>query len=162
MITRLFDKTFVRVNPEGHWLRVNKKLCRIVGYSEPELFKLTFQEITHPDDLVAGLAQAERVCNGSLEAYSMEKPYIRKDGSVVWVNLTVSGVRESGGKFRHFISVVGDISAAALAKGADFCFCNYFPTRLTAGISTLRMQPSNNRSRRGAARTVSLSSSALS
>jgi PAS domain S-box-containing protein len=106
------------VSPEGQWLRVNKKLCEIVGYSEQELLSLTFQDVTHPDDLAADLAQTEKVRNGTLNKYSMEKRYIRKDRSHVWINLTVSGVRDTSGKLQHFISVVEDISARKSAERA--------------------------------------------
>lgn len=98
------------VSPEGRWLRVNRKLCEIVGYSEAELLRLTFQDITHPDDLATDLAQTEKVRSGKLDTYSLEKRYIRKDGSLVWITLTVSGVHDASGKFDHFISVIEDIS----------------------------------------------------
>ena len=74
-------------SPDGRWLRVNDKLCKIVGYSEDELLKLRFQDITHPDDLAADLAQAEKMRTGLSDTYSTEKRYIRKDGSVVWVSV---------------------------------------------------------------------------
>lgn len=98
------------VSPEGRWLRVNKKLCDIVGYSEEELLKLTFQEITHPDDLAADLALTAKVVSGELPSFSMEKRYIRKDKSIVWVNLNVSTARDINGKMKHFISLVEDIT----------------------------------------------------
>ncbi|MGC2246577.1 MAG: PAS domain S-box protein [Terriglobales bacterium] len=97
------------VKPDGRWLRVNKKLCEIVGYTESELMQLTFQEITHPEDLPADLAQTEKLLNGSLDMFAMKKRYLRKDGSLVWVNLTVSLARDADGKVKHFISVVEDI-----------------------------------------------------
>ncbi len=99
------------VAPDGHWLRVNQKLCEIVGYSEEELLKLTFQEMTHPDDLPADLALTEKILNGELDTFSMGKRYIRKDGSTVWVKLTVAAVRHADRKLKHFVSVVEDISA---------------------------------------------------
>jgi PAS domain S-box-containing protein len=97
------------VKPDGRWLRVNKKLCEIVGYSEAELMQLTFQEITHPEDLPADLAETEKLLNGSLDMFAMKKRYIRKDGSPVWVNVTASVARDAGGKVKHFITVVEDI-----------------------------------------------------
>lgn len=97
------------VAPDGKWLRVNQRLCEIVGYSEAELLKMTFQEITHPDNLAADLEQAEKIRTGELQAYSMEKRYVRKDGSLVWGHLTVSGARDKEGKLKYFISVVEDI-----------------------------------------------------
>ncbi|MGC1650901.1 MAG: PAS domain S-box protein, partial [Candidatus Sulfotelmatobacter sp.] len=88
----------------------NKTLCDILGYNEAELRDLTFQEITHPDDLPADLIETEKLRNGTLATFSMEKRYVRKDGSDVWVNLTVSGVRDASGKFDYFILVIEDIS----------------------------------------------------
>ncbi len=98
------------VAPSGRWLRVNRKLCDIVGYTESELLNTTFQEMTHPDDLPADLAETEKLIQGTLDTFSMEKRYIRKDKSLVWVNLTVSCARDADGKLKHFISVVEDIS----------------------------------------------------
>ncbi len=106
------------VSPEGRWLRVNKKLCEIVGYSESELLKLTFQQITHPDDLLADLAETAKIVSGDLDTFSMEKRYIRKDGSQVWVNLSVAGARDATGKLKHFISVIEDISERREAHDA--------------------------------------------
>ena len=107
------------ISPDGRCLRVNKKLCEIVGYSEPEMLSLTLKDITHPDDLEADLAQREKVRSGTLASYSMEKRCIRKDGSVVWVNLTVAGVRD-GGTLEHFISVIEDITERGKAEEAQF------------------------------------------
>lgn len=107
------------VSPEGRWLRVNKKLCEIVGYSEKELLQLTFQEITHPDDLPADLAETAKLLSGELSSFSMEKRYIRKDKSPVWVNLTVSGPRDRNGKLKHFISVVEEITQRRQAEEAQ-------------------------------------------
>src|SRR5215469_9245135 len=98
------------VSPEGRWLRVNRKLCEIVGYSEEELLQLTFQEITHPDDLAADVAETSKVRNAELQMFSMEKRYVRKDKSHVWVNLTVSGSRDERGRPKHFISLIEDIT----------------------------------------------------
>jgi PAS domain S-box-containing protein len=106
------------VSPEGRWLRVNRKLCDIVGYSEPELLDLTFQQITHPDDLPSDLVQTEKLLNGTLDMFAMEKRYIRKDGSHVWINLTVSCMRDATGKPDHFISVIEDINARKDAENA--------------------------------------------
>ncbi len=78
------------VGIDGRWLRVNQKLCEIVGYTREELLELTFQDITYPDDLEADLALVDRLLAGEIETYSMEKRYICKDGSTVWINLTVS------------------------------------------------------------------------
>lgn len=106
------------VSPNGQWLRVNKTLCKIVGYSEEELLKMRFQDITHPDDLGTDVAETEKVRTGALDTYSMEKRYIRKDGSLVWVNRTVSAARHANGQLKHFISVVEDITERKVAEDA--------------------------------------------
>jgi PAS domain S-box-containing protein len=107
------------VSPEGTWLRVNQKLCQIVGYSEAELLQLSFQEITHPDDLQADLTLTAKLLSGELSTFSMEKRYIRKDKAVVWVNLSVSGARDRTGKLKHFICVVEDITERRRAEEAQ-------------------------------------------
>jgi PAS domain S-box-containing protein len=97
-------------DPEGNWLRVNQKLCEIVGYSYEELMARTWQELTHPDDLALDLEQWRQLLNGDISTYAMEKRYIHKDGSHVWVNLTVSLVRTIEGAPDYFITVIEDIS----------------------------------------------------
>lgn len=97
------------VAPDGRWLRVNRKLCEIVGYTQEELLKKTFQDITHPEDLDADLALVKQVLAGEIETYSMEKRYFRTDCSIVWINLTVSLVRAPDGSPKYFISVIEDI-----------------------------------------------------
>ena len=78
------------VGADGRWLRVNDKLCAIVGYPREELLELTFQDITYPDDLETDLGYMRQVLSGEIPTYSTEKRYIRKDRSLVWINLTVS------------------------------------------------------------------------
>jgi PAS domain S-box-containing protein len=106
------------VAPDGRWLRVNEALCRIVGYPADELVTKSFQDITHPDDLVADLAEVEGMLDGEIDRYNMDKRYLRKDGSIVWVRLTVGGVRKSDGSIDYFVSVVEDISARKQAEQA--------------------------------------------
>jgi len=98
------------VGLDGAWLKVNSKLCDIVGYSEDELMKLTFQEITYPDDLDIDLNYLNQVLAGEIKTYSMEKRYYRKSGDLIWINLTVSLVLKGDGKADYFISVVEDIN----------------------------------------------------
>lgn len=86
------------VERSGRFIRVNPALCQMVGYPEGEFRKLTFQEITHPDDLAPDLENAERLLRGEISGYEMEKRYFRKDGSIVWILLDVSPVRDSKGR----------------------------------------------------------------
>ncbi|UCE83684.1 MAG: PAS domain S-box protein, partial [Deltaproteobacteria bacterium] len=113
------------ISPEGRFLRINKKFCDIVGYSQEEMIALTFQDITHPDDLDVDLEYVRQMLNGEIETYSMDKRYYRKDGSTVWVNLTVSLLFDRGSSPNYFVSVIKDISdrkqaEEALRKSRDF------------------------------------------
>jgi PAS domain S-box-containing protein len=114
-----FDQAAVgiaHVGLQGRWLRVNHKLCEIVGYTREELAARTFQDITHPDDLEADLASLRQLLAGHISTYSMEKRYFHKDGSIVWIELTVSLVREPSGEPKYFISVVEDVCAKKRAE----------------------------------------------
>lgn len=106
------------VGPQGDWERVNQRLCDIVGYTREELLRLRFEDITHPEDVEADWRQARAVLAGEIETYSMEKRYRRKQGSLVWVNLTVSAMRDAEGRPLNFIAVVEDISRRKLAESA--------------------------------------------
>src|SRR5882757_2189860 len=99
------------VGVDGRFLHVNQKLAAIIGYSAEELNEMTFQQITHPDDLDADLAQVDELLSGELDTYEMEKRYFTKSGHLIWVLLAVAMVRENDGTPRHFISQVQDISA---------------------------------------------------
>ena len=94
----------------GKWILVNDRLCEILGYPRSELLQITWRELTHPDDLKADEANLERLIAGDIENYSMEKRYIRKDGSIIWAQITVSLVRKSTGEPKYSIGVVQDIS----------------------------------------------------
>ncbi len=103
---------------DGRWLEVNRPLCEIIGYPEHELLELTFQEVTHPDDLDAELRQVERMLRGEIHALQMEKRYIRKDGRVVWVLLSSSLVRDASGEPLYGIAQVQDITQRKQAEEA--------------------------------------------
>ena len=107
-----------RLTPEGRWLEVNQRLCEIVGYTREELLTKTFQDITHPEDLETDLDFVRQMLAGEIQTYALEKRYWRKDGSLVWINLTVSLVREPAGAPHYFISVVEDIHARKQAEAA--------------------------------------------
>jgi PAS domain S-box-containing protein len=102
--------------PDLRWLRANQALSRILGYPVDELVTKSLQDITHPDDLAADLAQIKRTLDGTIDSYDMDKRYLRKDGAIVWGRLTVGGVRKSDGSIDYFVSVVEDISARKRAE----------------------------------------------
>jgi PAS domain S-box-containing protein len=107
-----------RVSLDGRFVRVNRALCEIVGYSPEELTALTFQAITHPDDLHADVAAAERLERGEIPRYQVEKRYIRKDGEIVDVQLSVSILRSQNGAPRYYISQIEDITERKRAEKA--------------------------------------------
>lgn len=104
------------VAPDGRWLRMNGKLPEITGYAREELLSKTFQDITHPDDLQKDLEHFRRLRLGEIEAYSMEKRYVRKDGMRVWITLTRSALWAPGGGISCFVSVIEDITGRKLAE----------------------------------------------
>ena len=104
------------VGLNGAWLEVNPRLCEIVGYTKEKLKTLTFQDITHADDLEADLEHVRELIDGEKQAYSMEKRYIRAGGDIIWIELTVSLVRDADGKPLHFIKFVQDIHARKIAE----------------------------------------------
>ena len=106
------------VSPDGHFLRLNQKFCDIVGYSHDEMRALTFQEITHPDDLDADVAEVQRLLDGEGDTYSIDKRYIHKNGSLVWINLTVSLIRDDAAQPKWFVAVVKDITERKQAEDA--------------------------------------------
>lgn len=109
----LFDRAAVgiaQVSTEGRFLRVNAAFCRMYGYTEEELSRLTFHDVSHPDDLPATEKQAHRLRDGAANMFSMEKRSIRKSGEVMWIRLSVTAVRDERGELRYFDAIVEDIS----------------------------------------------------
>jgi len=104
------------VAPNGLWLKVNKALCDLVGYSEGELLTRTFQDITHPADLEADLENVRRLIAGEIRSYQMEKRYIHAHGHFVTVLLNVSMVRDAQNQPLYFIAQIQDISERKRAE----------------------------------------------
>jgi PAS domain S-box-containing protein len=104
------------VNLDGRFFRVNAALCGLTGYSEAELLTKTFQEITHPDDLQADLAQVDRLLAGEIRAFQMEKRYLRKDNEVIWIRLSTALVRDAQGAPLHSIGQLEDITERKRAE----------------------------------------------
>lgn len=99
------------VSLEGRFTKVNQALCNIVGYSNDALVATTFQEITHADDLAKDLEYVHQLLDGKINAYQMEKRYIRRDKAVVWVQLSVSIFRDEENAPQYFIAQIEDITA---------------------------------------------------
>ncbi|WP_194715679.1 diguanylate cyclase domain-containing protein [Noviherbaspirillum soli] len=104
------------ISLDGGWLRVNPRLCSILGYDAAELQRMTFQQVTHPDDLAANLSLLREAIEGRRHAYSMEKRYLRKNGDMVWGAITVSVNRPPDGSPAYLITVIEDIHARKQAE----------------------------------------------
>lgn len=96
--------------PDGHFLEVNRSFCIMLGYSVGELLAMSFQQLTHPDDLERSQRLFSRACTGELESYGLEKRYLHKDGHTVWVQRTVTAVRQENGELKYLLSQVQDIT----------------------------------------------------
>ena len=107
------------VSPTGGWISVNDALCRMLGYTSEELQRLTFQQITHPDDLAIQVDLVGRLRSGdpAVNQLRLEKRYLRKDGGIVWVNLDLSRKLNEAGAIEYLITVIRDISAQKQAEG---------------------------------------------
>jgi|SRR5580693_5816135 PAS domain S-box-containing protein len=112
-----FEQTGVgmgHVAEDGRWLRVNQRLCDLLGYTKEEVLRHKFQDIIYPEDLANELRQTRRIVSGELDHYSMGSRYVRKDGQIVWVHMTVDAVRDGAGKLKYCVRV-----AEALRDGRE-------------------------------------------
>ncbi len=98
------------VSLAGRFVRFNHRFCDIHGYDESEMFSLTVETITHPGDREAVQAHWVELLSGKVPSFTMEKRNLRKDGSTVWVSLTVNLLRQPDGRPKYFVSVVEDIT----------------------------------------------------
>ena len=98
------------VSLDGTWLQVNQSLLDMLGYEKEELLEMSFQDITHPDDLDSDLELLKETLAGKRRAYSMEKRYLDKSGSIIWAHLTVSLVRDTDGEPVHFVSQIENLT----------------------------------------------------
>jgi PAS domain S-box-containing protein len=116
------EERFRRVFEEGplglalvakdyRFLKVNRALCQMVGYSEAELCQTSFPDITHPEDLGADLDSAERMFRGEIPYYQMRKRYLKKNGEIIWINLTGSVIRDPEGRSLYGLAMIEDITA---------------------------------------------------
>ncbi len=103
---------------DGTWLRVNQRLCTIVGYTAEELVRQTFQNITHPDDLEIDIERFCLLMRGEISGYQIEKRYFHKAGHIIWIHLTTTLQRDAAGNPRYCISVIEDITERKQAQEA--------------------------------------------
>ncbi|MGO9736303.1 MAG: PAS domain S-box protein, partial [Desulfomonilaceae bacterium] len=98
------------VGLDYRWIAVNAKVSEIVGYTKDELTKLTFVDITHPDDIDKDVGYAEQLKRGEIPSYKLEKRYIKKNGEVVWINLTATMIHDDQDKELYYLSMIEDIT----------------------------------------------------
>ncbi len=122
---KLFENVFSETSigialvlSDGSFWRINSKFCEIVEYSYDELINLTFQDITHKDDIQKDISLVKKVLNKEISNYNIQKRYITKSGRIVWVKLTVVGVFSDYDKnqFDYFIATVDDISKQVITQ----------------------------------------------
>ncbi len=113
----LFRATFeqaaigiAHVAADGSFIRLNQKFCKIVGYHEEELKKLTYMDITHPDDLRMDNHYVNQVIDGKIDSFTIEKRYLHKNGAVIWINLYSSVVRDDKGRIKYAVAMISDIT----------------------------------------------------
>ncbi|MDD0974233.1 PAS domain-containing protein [Pseudomonas fontis] len=99
------------IDPNGTWQRVNSSCCELLGYSAEELYGMTFQQITHPDDLAANLQLLVRLLTGDIDRYEVEKRVRHKAGHYIWIRARTALQRRQDGQPEHLISVFEDIAA---------------------------------------------------
>ncbi len=95
---------------DGRWFNVNQQLCDMLGYTREEMLALRFQDVTYPDDLATSMEHHRRLWEGECQSYEFEKRYIRKDGALIWVHLTISLMRTAEGQPLHSIAIIEDIT----------------------------------------------------
>lgn len=104
------------VSREGRFQWVNPAICQFLGRDADELLSLGWTDVTHPADVGANQADAQRLRDGSAEHFRTLKRYLRPDGTVVWGDLTVSALRDRAGELRLFVSQILNVTEAAQAR----------------------------------------------
>ena len=98
------------ISVDRRWLRVNQKLCSMLGYSEAELCGMTWADVTYAEDMACSADQFDRMLAGEIEAYELDKRYVNKNGDIVWVHIATSCVREQHRRVRFIIASIQDIT----------------------------------------------------
>jgi len=106
------------LNRDGRIVKVNRALLDILGYTEEEIIRLTFLDITHPDDREISKRKLESLLTGDVDSYRLEKRYIKKDGSTVWVSLWSCSIRDEKGEHAGTVAVIEDITERKRAEEA--------------------------------------------
>ena len=106
------------VSPEGRWLRVNRALCELFGYTEAELLTRTIQDLTHPDDVGLSLENIRRAVAGEFRSFQIEKRYLHKRGHTITALLSISLIRDEQGHPKYFVSQIQDTTERKVVETA--------------------------------------------
>ncbi len=98
------------VDRQGRFVEVNNTTSEFLGYTAEEIRHLTIFDVTHPEDVSRSREMHEAMIRGEMEAYRLEKRYMRKDGSILWANVDVSAIRDADGQYRATVGVIRDIT----------------------------------------------------
>ncbi len=120
LLKQFYDMPFIGIavtSPQSKlWLRFNDRLCDILGYPREELAEKNWVELTHPDDLDKDVAQFERIMRNESDGYSLDKRFIRKDGSLVHAYIDVKCVRDADANVDYFVAMIQDITERKQAE----------------------------------------------
>ncbi len=117
----LFDNAAVGIsatNADGNYIQFNDLWAEMLGYERPEVDTLTPMDITHPDDRADSWNKLQKLINGDLESYRIEKRYVRKDGSILWGDLSVAPIKDAKGNINATMAVCVDITERKDAEAA--------------------------------------------
>ncbi|MEK6793814.1 MAG: PAS domain S-box protein [Spirochaetota bacterium] len=106
------------VSLENKFIRCNNAFCRYLGYSEQELIGRTFSEITFPEDRHIGLQEVKEIARGERDIAKLQKRYLRKDGVIVWGQVSISMVRGKGNDDTYFLPIIEDITERKRSENA--------------------------------------------
>ncbi len=121
ILQAIFDHAalgIAQIGLNGSWLRVNNRYCEMLGYSESELLTRKVWDITRPPDYDEVSRGRRQLLEGAISSHTMEKRFVRKDGTIFWGRLNRSLVRDQDNQPQYFIAVVEDISERIKAERA--------------------------------------------
>lgn len=95
---------------DGRFIKVNNSFCKLTGYDEKELAGMNFQQLTYPEDLLTSIKGRDDLNDGKIESFRVEKRYVRKDGRIIWVNISSAPVKDEKGNLDFFVAHIQDIS----------------------------------------------------
>ena len=105
-------------DPDGYFIEINRAFHRLLGYDPQEVRELTFADITHPDDRQETVRLSLQARNGALNAYEVEKRYLKKNGDFLWAVVRTTAIRDEQGKLQYWIGIIEDVTERKKAKEA--------------------------------------------